>query len=113
MSGDFLQLPPVPNPLYSDEGEFCFTSEIYKETIPHKITLNEIVRQTDKHLINVIKTGSSGHVDDETVKFIKELERPLKDSGSTKLFSNNFLVDSYNRKRVLESTYMSDFCCMF
>ena len=55
VSGDFLQLPPVANPLYSDEGEFCFTSVAFQETIRHKITLTEIMRQKDMRLINAIK----------------------------------------------------------
>jgi hypothetical protein len=28
-SGDFFQLPPVPDPLKYDPGEFCFKSKLF------------------------------------------------------------------------------------
>ncbi len=37
LCGDFQQLPPVPNKLYSDEGEFCFRSHIFTEAISHTV----------------------------------------------------------------------------
>ena len=102
VAGDFLQLPPVPNSLYSDNGEFCFASQLYRESIKHTVTLTEIVRQNDFRFINIIKNISSGHVNEDIINFMKEIERPLKNSDSVKLFANNFLVDNYNRNKVLD-----------
>lgn len=34
-SGDFKQLPPVPNYRYSDTGEYCFSSEAFSTMFPH------------------------------------------------------------------------------
>jgi hypothetical protein len=31
-SGDFFQLPPVPDPLKYDPGEFCFKSKLFSST---------------------------------------------------------------------------------
>lgn len=41
-SGDFKQLPPVPNHLYGDDGSYCFTSQIFQKTLPHHINLKEV-----------------------------------------------------------------------
>ena len=102
MSGDFCQLPPVPNSIYDDDGDFCFISKTYTELIKHKVMLSKFVRQTDEGRINAIKKVSCGTVDDELIKYMKELERPLNQQDSTKLFANNFLVDNYNRRKVIE-----------
>lgn len=102
VSGDFYQLPPVPNSLYNDDGEMCFNSNAFKEIVKHKIILKKFVRQSDERLIQAIKKVSSGTLDDELLNYMKELERPLSQSDGTKLFANNFLVDNYNRKKVME-----------
>ena len=41
--GDFMQLPPVRNKRYGEEGEFCFTHSLFP---PHSIILEEIMRQS-------------------------------------------------------------------
>ncbi|XP_053395637.1 uncharacterized protein LOC128555878 [Mercenaria mercenaria] len=47
VAGNFYQLPPVPNRLYSDNGEMCFESRTFQKVLQHKVTLEEIVRQKD------------------------------------------------------------------
>lgn len=99
--GDFYQLPPVANKVYNEPGDFCFSSPVF-ENLAHTVTLRTIVRQNESILIDVINKLSRGAVDDCVLSFMKEVERPLKEN-SIKLFSNNFLVDTFNRQQLLES----------
>ena len=34
-SGDFYQLPPVPNPMNNDTGNFAFTNRVWNKVFPH------------------------------------------------------------------------------
>ena len=42
LCGDFRQLPPVPNILYGEEGDFCFESSVFEEVFPHRVVLSEV-----------------------------------------------------------------------
>lgn len=101
VSGDFFQLPPVQNNLYNDNGEFCFKSKVFQTVLKHKIILEEVVRQQDIDFIRVIREVSTGDVNEQTNEYMKRLERPIT-GVSIKLFSNNYLVDLYNRKQLLK-----------
>ncbi|XP_060602417.1 uncharacterized protein LOC132755555 [Ruditapes philippinarum] len=94
--GDFLQLPPVRNSRYNDQGEFSFQSEVFPL---HRIFLSHVMRQKDEHLIQVIHNIAIGNVDQETTTYVKHLRRPLTQAGpdTTRLFSVNILADIYNR----------------
>ncbi|WAR10116.1 RRM3-like protein [Mya arenaria] len=37
LCGDFLQLPPVKDILYNDDGSFCFENELFDQLLPHRI----------------------------------------------------------------------------
>jgi ATP-dependent DNA helicase PIF1 len=76
LSGDFRQLPPVPNPLYGEQGEFCFESNLFSKVLPHRITLTTVLRQSDTELIHAIHEVSIGNVSAETALFIESLQRP-------------------------------------
>jgi ATP-dependent DNA helicase PIF1 len=99
--GDFLQLPPVPNSMYNDTGKYCFESSLFAH-FPHRINLEEVVRQNEKTFINVIREVSVGEVSDQSIQFLKELSRPLlPETASVKLFATNDQVDSYNRNCIM------------
>lgn len=104
LSGDFLQLPPVANSLYNDEGRYCFESSLFSKIIPHRVILTDVIRQSDSHLIKAIHEISNGNVSQETNNFILSLDRNLShelDEG-VKLFSTNDLVNNYNRQAILK-----------
>ena len=103
-SGDFLQLPPVPNKRYGDDGSYCFESDYFNSTFPHQITLNENVRQqNDANFVKVISEVSQGVLSEEGMQFFDSVKRPLPEGvESVKLFSTNSLVDEYNRKCLIE-----------
>lgn len=105
LCGDFLQLPPVKNISYDDSGFYCFESSFFKLNFPHRVVLDEIVRQSEDELIRAIHHVSRGlNIPEETCKFIKTLERPLPNSNDfdLKLFAKNDLVDDLNRKCILD-----------
>ncbi|XP_060588832.1 uncharacterized protein LOC132744216 [Ruditapes philippinarum] len=58
--GDFLQLPPVASPSYGDEGKYCFESDNFKKTFPHRVILTEIVRQSEEQFITAINEVYQG-----------------------------------------------------
>ncbi|XP_060552571.1 uncharacterized protein LOC132713884 [Ruditapes philippinarum] len=99
--GDFLQLAPVPCARYNEDGCYCFESDVFNQAFPHVTILTEVVRQNERDMIKAIREISIGVVSDETIKLLKELQRPLQDE-TIKLFSTNDLVDDYNRDRILD-----------
>lgn len=103
-SGDFLQLPPVPNKRYNDEGKYCFQSKYFQHAFPHQVTLTENVRQSeDASFVRVLSEISQGTLSEEGMLFFDTVTRPLPEGcDSVKLFSTNSLVDEYNRKCLLE-----------
>lgn len=101
-SGDFYQLPPVANVLYNDDGELCFNSIVFGKKLTHKVILNEVIRQDDPELVGVIQRVSTGTISQMDIDFIETLKRPLESEADVKLFSNNLLIDNYNRSKILE-----------
>jgi ATP-dependent DNA helicase PIF1 len=106
--GDFYQLPPVPNRRYNDDGSFCFQSKYFEHVFPHKVTLTENVRQNEKQFVEVLNEIHQGILSESGAIFMKSLTRALNlpaecDADTVKLFSTNLLVDTYNRKCLLNS----------
>lgn len=60
--GDFFQLAPVPGPLKGDKGEYCFNSNMFRNTFKHCIFLHEVRRQSEIDFINCINEVSKGTV---------------------------------------------------
>ncbi|WAR07858.1 PIF1-like protein, partial [Mya arenaria] len=99
------QLPPVPNTLCGDDGDYCFSSKIFNKMFPHQIELKEVIRQKETDLIKAIEECSMGNASPHTVTFIRSLNRPLPEKVSIvtpMLFSTNELVDDFNRKSIIE-----------
>ena len=97
--GDFMQLPPVRNKRYGDEGEFRFTSSLFP---PHFIILEEIIRQSDDQLIKCIPELSKGSCSKDSLELLEQLSRPLSNTMAIKLYTTNILVDMSNRDQFLE-----------
>lgn len=98
--GDFTQLPPVRHLLYGDIGSFCFESEHWPQ---HSIFLTENMRQRETKLCEGVNALSVGRLDDEIVEYMTFLSRPLvhETRHTIKLFSNNLLVNMFNREKIL------------
>ncbi|XP_053389252.1 uncharacterized protein LOC128552247 [Mercenaria mercenaria] len=106
LCGDFLQLPPVANNLYRDDGSFCFESSIFYNVVPHKVVLCEIMRQSaaEAEFKQVISEVCKGNVSENSSHFIECLSRPLPETQHFEptLFATNQQVDSFNRNNILE-----------
>ncbi|XP_021368512.1 ATP-dependent DNA helicase pfh1-like [Mizuhopecten yessoensis] len=77
VSGDFKQLPPVPNYRLGDEGKYCFESEIFQQTFHHHINLPKVMRQHEEDLIKAVNELCNGSPSAETLQLMKSLDRPL------------------------------------
>ena len=40
--GDFKQLPPVPDTMHLDPGDYCFQSEEFVKALPHRVILKQV-----------------------------------------------------------------------
>ena len=112
--GDFYQLPPVGNPLYNDEGKFCFESLIFCQYITHKVNLKTVVRQDDDLLIKAVRETALGCVSDEVDVFLKSLQRPIPENIQpihlfpknidTTIFNNECLKKVNTEEKVYKAT---------
>ena len=71
LSGDFFQLPPIPNATYGDYGEYCFLSSIWKTAVPHHINLTNVHRQAENDLVAAVRQLSKGEITPETANLIQ------------------------------------------
>lgn len=97
VSGCFKQLAPVPDPMQCDLGEYCFQSEQFQQTFPHRINLVTVKRQNEDDLIHAVQELCDGQPSPDTEDLIKELQRPV--DTSTKpvyLYGTVFEVDLHN-----------------
>lgn len=98
LSGDFYQLPPVKDPLYGDNGDYCFNCSFFADYFQHVVVLKDIMRQNEPKLVQAVNELECGFPSKETNEYLTSLERPLStdDSSITKLHARNFEVDLCN-----------------
>ncbi|CAG2186795.1 PIF1 [Mytilus edulis] len=102
-SGDFFQLPPVPDLLNQDPGEFCFKSDVFKNVFRHKIVLDKVMRQDEPDFVKAIHDISRGELPTDTHNLLKRLQRPLPPGNDPiRLFARNFDREVYNASRLLD-----------
>ena len=102
-SGDFYQLPPVPNTLYNESGNFCFQSEIWEKVMCHRVNLQEVVRQTEPELVKAVRETALGSISKETDTYLRSLSRPLpEDIAPVHLFARNIETSMFNEDRLQE-----------
>lgn len=67
-------------------------------TFPHKVKLHTIHRQSDTTLIKCINELEVGDPSDESVAFLKSLDRPLlNEEKCIHLFARNYDVNLFNK----------------
>lgn len=96
---DPRQLPPVPDPLYQDEGSFCFESELWRLGITHKIFFRTAHRQRDQQLLQLVEEAFSGAISQEGRHLLQWLSRPLEQHMrelAITICADNFSVDRHN-----------------
>lgn len=105
VTGDFLQLPPVPDMDKKREPNFAFDAQTWDTSIDHTIGLTQVFRQRDPEFAQMLNEMRLGKISDKTVQAFKALSRPLKfDDGvdSAELFPTRNQVEYSNQTRLRE-----------
>jgi ATP-dependent DNA helicase PIF1 len=99
--GDPFQLAPV-------EGNYCFTSKLWKDIKVHTLTQNmrQAGDQAFKDLLDRVRWGKCSPEDLATLQKLKETTFP-DDIIPTKLYSKNINVDAINRMELDKLTTKS------
>ncbi|KAI9167449.1 DNA repair and recombination pif1 mitochondrial [Paramyrothecium foliicola] len=104
ITGDFFQLPPVPD--HGDqkrEAKFAFDASTWDTSIDHTIGLTQVFRQRDPEFARMLNEMRLGRISMETERAFKALARPLTfDDGIdlAELFPTRAQVDGSNEKRL-------------
>ncbi|ANB12138.1 DNA helicase PIF1 [Sugiyamaella lignohabitans] len=106
ITGDFFQLPPVPDRKTSGEQKefkFCFEAEYWPEVITQNYVLKQVFRQKDNTFSTMLNEMRRGDMSDHTIRTFESLSRPLKDIPAgltpTELFPMRHQVERANRSR--------------
>ncbi|OHE96061.1 DNA repair and recombination protein pif1 [Colletotrichum orchidophilum] len=103
ITGDFFQLPPVPDGDKSRESKFAFEAATWNTTIDHTIGLTQVFRQRDPVFANMLNEMRLGRISDETVQAFKKLTRPIPAEDGlevTELFPTRYEVENANQGRL-------------
>lgn len=101
ITGDFFQLPPVP-----DRGKvarFAFDSNSWTTAIDHTIGLHKVFRQKDPEFAAMLNEMREGRLSASSIKAFKALSRePNYDDGlsTTELFPTRAEVETANNARM-------------
>lgn len=106
ITGDFFQLPPVPDHDRKADGtKFAFDAATWSTSIDHTIGLTQVFRQRDPQFASMLNEMRLGRISQGTVDAFKALSRPLKfDDGidSAELYPTRAQVDGSNERRLRE-----------
>jgi ATP-dependent DNA helicase PIF1 len=105
ITGDFFQLPPVPDAAKERDAKFAFDAATWETSISHTIGLTQVFRQRDPEFAQMLNEMRLGKISDSTVQAFKALDRPLKfEDGvdSAELFPLRAQVESSNERRLRE-----------
>ena len=105
ITGDFFQLPPVPDHDKKRESQFAFDAATWSTSIDHTIGLTQVFRQRDPEFARMLNEMRLGKITPGTVDAFRALSRPLKfDDGvdSAELYPTRAQVESSNEKRLRE-----------
>lgn len=102
ITGDFFQLPPVPES--GRQAKFAFDAGTWTTSIEHTIGLNHVFRQKDPVFANMLNEMREGRLTPDSISRFRKLERPLpaaEDSiEATELFPTRQEVDRANTLRM-------------
>lgn len=107
ITGDFFQLPPVPDNKDGGkrESSFAFDAKTWETSIDHTIGLTQIFRQRDPEFAQMLNEMRLGKISDATDRAFKALSRPLQFNDgidSAELYPTRIQVDNSNQKRLRE-----------
>jgi ATP-dependent DNA helicase PIF1 len=100
--GDFLQLPPISRD-FNSEIFFCFESDAWKKANIQTIILNDIFRQSDIELIDMLNNLRFGELNKKNIELLREcFEKKDNDPSieATILGTHNAQVETINNNRL-------------
>jgi ATP-dependent DNA helicase PIF1 len=75
ITGDFFQLPPVPEG--GRQAQFAFNADSWNTTIEHTIALHKVFRQKDPEFAAMLNQMREGRLDSQSINKFRSLNRPL------------------------------------
>lgn len=93
VTGDFFQLPPVPD-TSSRDARFAFDAATWNTSIQHTILLTHVFRQKDPVFAEMLNEMRLGRITPQTTEAFRKLSRPLDfhdDLDATELLVLNSL----------------------
>lgn len=101
ITGDFFQLPPVPDG--GRAARFAFDASTWTTVIDHTIGLHHVFRQKDSAFADMLNEMREGRLSTASISAFKKLSRPLEthdDIAATELFPTRNEVDAANTARM-------------
>ncbi|USP78436.1 mitochondrial dna helicase [Curvularia clavata] len=102
ITGDFFQLPPVPE--FGKPAKFAFDAGTWTTSIEHTIGLTHVFRQKDPVFAGMLNEMREGRLTQESIARFRQLERPLTMDDqaveATELFPTRQEVDRANATRM-------------
>ncbi|KIJ68805.1 hypothetical protein HYDPIDRAFT_25060 [Hydnomerulius pinastri MD-312] len=79
LSGDFFQLPPVPDQDSTSTiaSTFAFQAKSWSRCVDHRTTLTKVFRQKDNKFIEMLSSMRTGVLEDWHIEEFKKLCRPI------------------------------------
>jgi ATP-dependent DNA helicase PIF1 len=102
-SGDFFQLPPVPDRNDPDTGKFCFESARWSSTFNHQIELKQNFRQGDNifaRILNQIRVGKLYKSGFDMLKSRVGVDASGNIVQPIKLYPRKYSVDMINQEEM-------------
>lgn len=101
ITGDFFQLPPVPD--YNKVAKFAFDASSWSTCVEHTIGLHQVFRQKDPVFAGMLNEMREGRLTQSSIQAFQKLSRPLDSDGftmATELFPTRNEVEAANASRM-------------
>ncbi|KIY04102.1 uncharacterized protein Z520_00794 [Fonsecaea multimorphosa CBS 102226] len=101
VTGDFFQLPPVPDK--NTSAKFVFEAVTWNTCIQHTILLTHVFRQKDEKFAKMLNEMRLGKMSPATIREFKSLSRPLDfrdELEATELYPRREEVENANQNRM-------------
>lgn len=103
ITGDFFQLPPVPDS--GKVAKFAFDAATWITSIEHTIGLHHVFRQKDPVFAGMLNEMREGRLTPSSIKAFQQLDRPMEFSDSldaTELFPTRQEVERANSTKMTQ-----------
>ncbi|KAF8832674.1 hypothetical protein HHX47_DHR1001745 [Lentinula edodes] len=105
ISGDFFQLPPVPDKSYQHKmpSVFAFDAESWPLCIKKIVLLTHVFRQRDQAFVDILAEMRVGKLSDDHIKALHALRRPVVHPDGIEpshLFATKLEVQDCNQRKL-------------